>query len=152
MGTTGYDKDVILWAQEQAALLRSGQFSQLDLEHLADEIEDVGKSEKRELASRMAVLLAHLLKWQHQPERRQEGGPSMRSWSDTIEHQRERIDLALKETPSLKAVLRDPDWQRATWIDATALAAHDTGFARAHFGKTCPWTTEQVLAPDWMPS
>ena len=54
-----YDEDVILWSLEQARLLRGGQFSQLDIEHLADEIEDVGKSEKRELANRMSVLLAH---------------------------------------------------------------------------------------------
>ncbi|MBV9287060.1 MAG: DUF29 domain-containing protein, partial [Hyphomicrobiales bacterium] len=52
-----YDRDIILWSQEQARLLRAGRFSKLDIEHLADEIEDVGKSEKRELASRMAVLL-----------------------------------------------------------------------------------------------
>jgi len=59
---TTYDKDVILWSQEQARLLRAGRFAELDIEHLADEIEDVGKSEKRELANRMAVLLAHFLK------------------------------------------------------------------------------------------
>jgi len=59
---TSYDSDVIAWAQEQVNLLRSGQFSLLDIEHIAEEIEDVGKSEQRELASRMAVLLAHLLK------------------------------------------------------------------------------------------
>lgn len=69
MGTS-YEKDVVAWAKEQAALLRAGQFSALDIEHLAEEIEDVGKSEQRELANRMAVLLAHLLKWQCQPERR----------------------------------------------------------------------------------
>jgi hypothetical protein len=63
MGTL-YEKDVVAWASEQAALLRAGQFSAIDVEHIAQEIEDVGKSEKRELASRMAVLLAHLLKWQ----------------------------------------------------------------------------------------
>ena len=148
MGTTGYDKDVILWAQEQAALLRSGQFSQLDLEHLADEIEDVGKSEQRELASRMTVLLAHLLKWHCQPQRRARSG---RSWRDTIDHQRERIVLRIDKTPGLKAAVQNPEWLEDAWADAIALAAKETGFARAHFGKTCPWTTEQVLAPDWMP-
>ena len=60
---TRYDKDVLVWSQEQARLLRAGRFDELDIEHVADEIEDVGKSEKRELANRMAVLLAHLLKW-----------------------------------------------------------------------------------------
>jgi hypothetical protein len=78
MGANNYDKDVVLWAQEQAALLRSGQSSKLDLEHIADEIEDVGKTEKRELASRMAVLMSYLLKWQAQPDRRS------RSWQSTI--------------------------------------------------------------------
>src|ERR1700734_2693147 len=96
--TTAYDKDVILWSQEQARLLRAGRFAELDIEHLADEIEDVGKSEKRELASRMAVLLAHLLKWSRQPEKRSS------SWRATIALQRKRIALAIKATRSLKAV------------------------------------------------
>jgi len=65
-----YDHDVVAWASEQANLLRTGQFDLLDIQHIAGEIEDVGKSEQRELASRMAVLLAHLLKWRFQPERR----------------------------------------------------------------------------------
>ena len=62
-----YDAAIIAWANEQARLLREGQFSKLDIEHIAEEIEDVGKSEKRELRNSMAVLLAHLLKWQYQP-------------------------------------------------------------------------------------
>ena len=72
---TNYETDVVAWANEQARLIRAGKFDQLDLEHLAEEIEDVGKSEQRELASRMAVLLMHLLKWKFQPERRS------KSWS-----------------------------------------------------------------------
>lgn len=64
---TAYETDVIAWANEQARLLRAGLLSQLDIEHIADEIEDVGKSEKREIRNRMALLLAHLLKWQYQP-------------------------------------------------------------------------------------
>src|ERR1700722_14285095 len=70
LAATSYDKDVILWSEKQARLLRAGRFAELDIEHLADEIEDVGKSEKREFASRMAVLLAHLLKWSRQPKMR----------------------------------------------------------------------------------
>lgn len=69
MGTS-YEVDVVAWASEQAALLRAGKLSDIDIRHIAEEIEDVGKSEQRELASRMAVLLAHLLKWQYQPGRR----------------------------------------------------------------------------------
>lgn len=70
MTTTRYETDIVAWANEQAQLVRAGQFELLDLEHIAEEIEDVGKSEQRELASRMTLLIAHLLKWQFQPERR----------------------------------------------------------------------------------
>ena len=150
--SAGYEKDVILWSQEQAALLRSGQLTQLDIEHLADEIEDVGKSEKREFANRMAVLLAHLLKWHHQPGRRQEGGRSLRSWQNTIRNQRERIALAIKSTPSLRASLRDLDWQRVAWLDAIEQAAKETGLDEADFGDACPWPMEQVLSPAWLPA
>jgi len=65
-----YEHDINAWANEQARLLRAGRFDLLDVEHIAGEIEDVGKSEQRELASRMVVLLAHLLKWAYPPERR----------------------------------------------------------------------------------
>ena len=68
-----YEDDVVAWANEQARLLRTGRFDLLDIEHIAEEIEDVGKSEQRELANRMAVLLTHLLKWHYQPERRELG-------------------------------------------------------------------------------
>jgi len=69
-GSSLYDRDIIAWANEQTRLLREGRLDQLDIEHIAEEIEDVGKSEQRELASRMAVLIAHLIKWRYQPERR----------------------------------------------------------------------------------
>ena len=78
MSLVSYETDVIAWANRQAALLRAGRFSELDIANIAEEIEDVGKSEERELASRMAVLLMHLLKWQYQPERQS------RSWLRTI--------------------------------------------------------------------
>ena len=68
--SVAYEKDIVAWANEQASFIRAGRFDLLDLENIAEEIEDVGKSEQRELESRMAVLLAHLLKWEFQPERR----------------------------------------------------------------------------------
>ncbi len=102
MGTR-YETDVVAWANEQAALLRSGKLSQLDIANIAEEIEDVGKSEKRELASRMAVLLAHLLKWQFQAGRRGS------SWQRTIREQRKSILLRVRKTPSLKSCLTDSE-------------------------------------------
>ncbi len=68
--STSYEAGVVAWANEQAALHRAGKFSQLDIEQIADEAEDVGKSGQRELKRQMANLLADLLKWQFQPERR----------------------------------------------------------------------------------
>jgi hypothetical protein len=143
--TTSYDKDVILWSREQARLLRAGRFAELDVEHLADEIEDVGKSEKRELASRMAVLLAHLLKWRNQPENRS------KSWRATITLQRRRIALAIKATPSLKAVMRDPDWQEDMWLDALAQASRETGLTPENLPEACPWTMDQASEQDFWP-
>jgi hypothetical protein len=140
-----YDKDVILWSQEQARLLRARRFSELDIEHLADEIEDVGKSEKRELASRMAVLLAHLLKWTRQPENH------TNSWRSTIIVQRKRIALAVKETPSLKAVMRDRDWQDAVWLDALAQACKETGLAEENLPEACPWAMDKAIDPEFWP-
>ncbi len=86
-----YEDDVVTWSTEQARLLREGRFDLLDIAHLAEEIEDVGKSEQRELANRMAVLLANLLKWQRQPTRR--GA----SWQITIRNQRRGIAAAWRK-------------------------------------------------------
>lgn len=138
-----YEADVIAWAERQAALLRAGCFSELDIEHIAEEIEDVGKSEQRELASRMAVLLAHLLEWVDQPERRGN------SWRRTIRDQRNSITRRLRRTPSLAASLGDGDWWADAWADAVRVAADETGLE--DFPETSPWTPEQILDPDWMP-
>lgn len=142
MGTP-YEQDVVAWAQEQAALLRTGQFAALDIKHIAEEIEDVGKSEKRELASRMALLLAHLLKWQYQPERRGN------SWIRTIKAQRRGIADALDDTPSLKAALGDERWLRRAWDDALAKAIDETGLDS--FPEDCPWSVAQVLEAGFLP-
>lgn len=142
--TIGYDQDVMAWAAEQARLLRAGRFDQLDIEHIADEIEDVGKSEQRELASRMAVLLAPLLKWQCQPTHR--GA----SWDRTMREQRKQALRKLKETPSLGPLLSDPDWSEGVWGNAVTLAISETGFDA--FPEACPWTLSDVLADDWRPA
>ena len=139
-----YHGDIVAWANEQAQLLRAGQFTQLDIAHLAEEIEDVGRSERRELASRMAVLLAHLLKWQCQPER--QGN----SWRRTIHEQRNAIEIRLKNTPSLKTDLRDFDWWAGVWSDAVAVASEETQLD--HFPESCPWSTEEILKSGWFPS
>lgn len=140
---TKYQTDIIAWANEQAALLRAGNLSALDIEHLAEEIEDVGKSEQRELASRMSVLLAHLLKWQFQPERRGT------SWQRTFKEQRRAIAAHIKETPSLKTTLDNKNWFEGAWADAVAKSIADTGLEV--FPENCEWSVEQMLSQDFFP-
>jgi hypothetical protein len=123
--------------REQAQLLRAGRFDLLDIEHIAEEIEDVGKGEQRELANRMAVLLAHLLKWQFQPERR--GA----SWRNIIAAQRPRVLLRLKRTPSLKPMLSDQGWLEEIWGDAVADATTETGLPLEAFPQSWCWSVDQ---------
>lgn len=133
---TAYKTDVVAWANEQAALLRSGNFSAIDIEHIAEEIEDVGKSEQRELASHMIILLGHLLKWQFQPSHR--GA----SWESTIKAQRKEIEFSLKETPSLKTRLDNSEWLDVVWANAVALAVKETGLES--FPDCCIWPMEKI--------
>ena len=142
---TSYESDVVAWAKEQAALIRAGQFDQLDLTHIAEEIEDVGKSEQRELASRMAVLLAHILKWKFQPQKRSV------SWTLTIKEQRRLLVRRVQKTPSLSPMLSDPEWVDEIWVDAKALAEKETGLDMSTYPEICPWSMTDVLTPDWLP-
>ena len=91
-----YEQDFYQWTQEQTELMKAGALSQLDIPNLIEEIEAMGRSEKRELRSRLTVLLMHLLKWDYQPDRRSG------SWKSTINTQRMDIDFVLKDNPSLK--------------------------------------------------
>ncbi|HQV80996.1 MAG: DUF29 domain-containing protein [Agitococcus sp.] len=140
---TAYKTDVVAWANEQAAFIRAGRFDLLDLENIAEEIESVGKSEKRELASRMSLLLAHLLKWQYQPVRRGS------SWERTIRIQRKEVIYELADTPSLKPLLRNTEWMDLVWGKAVSSATDETGLDS--FPEICPWTPEQILSQEFFP-
>jgi len=140
---TKYDEDVIAWANEQAALLRAGNYAALDIKHIADEVEDVGKSEQRELESRMALLLAHLLKWTFKPERRGS------SWETTIRNQRKAVAMRLLKTPSLKADLSDAEWWDVAWGDAVYQAEKET--ALKDLPGQCPWSFEQIMDEAYLP-
>ncbi|MBU0501144.1 MAG: DUF29 domain-containing protein [Gammaproteobacteria bacterium] len=142
--TTKYNADIVAWSSEQARLIRAGRFDLLDLEHIAEEIEDVGKSEQRELANRMANLLAHLLKWQYQPDR--QGS----SWLRTIKEQRNGIKRRIRKTPSLQASLNEPEWWADAWADAVTQAIAETGID--DFPETCPWAVDEVLGENWLPA
>lgn len=137
-----YETDVVAWAEEQAALLRSGQLSAIDASNIAEEIEDVGKNEQRALASRLAVLVAHLLKWKFQPELRS------KSWQNTIREQRSAIARTLHASPSLYHTLGDAQWLKLVWRHAIADATTETGL---DFPDHAIWTTSRVLDPNFFP-
>ena len=97
METGSYDEDFQAWAKRNAELMREGKLSEIDTQRIAEELEDRGKSQRRELISRLAVLLTHVLRWQFQPDRRSD------SWVSTIVTQRTEILLLLDHSPSLKS-------------------------------------------------
>jgi hypothetical protein len=138
-----YDKDFYAWSLHNAALIRDGKLSEVDLEHVAEEIEDMGKTNRRELISRLAVLLAHLLKWKFQPDRRGN------SWKYTIKEQRLEVRNVLKESPSLKYEL---DKQlNDSYELALVSALKETNFNEEIFPEVCPFTLEEALNKDFFP-
>jgi hypothetical protein len=138
-----YEQDFYAWANEQAALLRAGKLTAADIEHIAEEIESMGKTEKRELVSRLAVLLAHLLKWRYQPDRR------CSSWDATIRTQRLEVRDHLTDNPSLKARLAET--LAAAYERATIAATAETGLREATFPAACPWSFEKIMDGEFWP-
>jgi hypothetical protein len=138
-----YERDFHAWANEQAALLREGKLGQADIEHIAEEIESMGRTEKRELISRLTVLMLHLLKWQYQPDKRG------RSWRLSIEGQRLDIEVHLADNPSLKGGLDAAITHayRRALIDAE----RETGLDAAAFPAVCPWPFEQMMDSSFWP-
>jgi hypothetical protein len=139
-----YEQDLVLWANEQAALLRAGRFSELDIEHVADEIEDVGKAAENELERRLGELLVEVLKWQCKPAHR------CLAWTREIALLRSIAEGCFKEAPSLRVLLADSEFVNNVWSDALVAVIADTG--RDDFPDECPWPMSTLLAPDWLPT
>lgn len=138
-----YDKDFYGWTQEQAALLRAGRLTDLDIENLIEEIETMGRSEKRELESRLTVLLLHLLKWKYQEVRRG------RSWELSIDEQRIQFRKTLKENPGLKSLL--DDIQADAYRLAIIQASRETKISKSVFPSECPWSLDQITDDSFFP-
>jgi hypothetical protein len=143
VNTTRYDEDFYAWSREQADLLRAGNVSDADLENIAEEIESMGKTEKRELVSRLTVLLLHLVKWRFQPAKRG------RSWRLSIEGQRLDIEDLLKDNPSLRPVVSKSIGQ--AWRRALIEAERETGLEASIFPSACPWAPDRILSDDFWP-
>jgi Domain of unknown function DUF29 len=139
----GYEEDFYAWTMEQARLLRAGELAAIDAENVAEEIESMGKSDRREIESRLIVLLAHLLKWQLQPEMRSKSG------SGTIREQRRRIERLLRESPSLRPTV--PEAVAEAYAEAREDAVEEGGLPENAFPVACPFTAEQVLARGFLP-
>jgi hypothetical protein len=138
-----YEEDFYEWTVRNAELLRSGRASEADLEHIAEEIEDMGKRERRELLSRLSTLMSHLLKWKIQPERRS------RSWELTIKVQRKDLRKLLDQNPSLKPSLAEG--LEDAYEHALVEAATETFRPIDDFPPTCPFTLEVLFDPEYLP-
>ncbi len=137
-----YEEDFIAWAYETARLPREGRLDQLDIEHVAEEIEGMANRDRRELLSRLTVLIHHLLKWGWQPKKRS-GCRKL-----TITSQRIEIDRQLEESPSLRRILA-PSIPRV-YRDAVKAAASETGRAKDAFPRYCPFSLAEILDEDFL--
>lgn len=138
-----YEQDFYGWTQEQASLLRSGRLHEADLAHLIEEIEAMGRSERRALESALGRLLQHLLKWQFQPLLRS------RSWELTIRNQRREVLKTLRDNPSLKS--RQDEIYSDAYETARGWAEVETGLDERVFPASCPWSLEAVLKEGFLP-
>jgi hypothetical protein len=131
------------WARQQAKLLRAGKLSGLDVANLAEEIESLGGRDRREVLSRLRVLIMHLLKWQYQPDKRSE------SWRQTIRTQRREIEYLFRQSPSLfrQAELGLPE----VYVDAIGDAVDETKLPKKTFPPLSPHSLEKVLDIDFLP-
>nr|WP_290221327.1 DUF29 domain-containing protein [Trichocoleus desertorum] len=139
-----YDADFHAWTQEQAKLLREHQWDLVDVANLIEEIESLGRQERRELVNRLAILLGHLLKWQYQPNL--QGS----SWQATIRAQRRKIKRLLEQNPSLSSYLEEA--LQEGFEDGLDLAVRETNLLYETFPEACPYPLEQALSDEFLPT
>ena len=138
-----YDLDFYAWINKNVELLRRGCLSEIDAEHIAQELESMGKRDRRQLRSRLQVLIMHLLKWQYQPDKQSQ------SWLATIDHQRDQIEALLLDSPSLRG---DLETALVIVYSKSVRDAHrETSLRETVFPLSCPFALEEILAPDFLP-
>lgn len=141
--STLYEADFYAWTQEQAKLLKAQQWELVDVANLIEEIESLGRQERRELVNRLAILLGHLLKWQYQPERHGS------SWQATIREQRRKVKRLLGQNPSLTSYLEEA--LQEGYEDGLDLAVRETNLPYETFPEACPYSLEQALSNEFLP-
>jgi hypothetical protein len=143
MSTSLYEKDFYAWTQQQAEALRAKDFTALDLDHLAEEMESLGISEEHAIARQLQRLLMPLLKWTYQPSQRTP------SWDTSIDDARQVISDVIERSPRVQSV-PTAGLPRA-FARARRQAAKETGFPLRTFPEVCPWSLDEMLTDDWYP-
>ena len=138
-----YEQDLYLWAETTAHLLKQKRFSEIELDALVEELEDVGKSEKRGLRIQLQRVIMHLLKWKFQPQMR------TASWRLSILEGRKAIKGAIEDSPSLKQLI--PSLISNLYEDAKESAIMETGLPDWMFPEENPFTIEQILDSRFLP-
>jgi hypothetical protein len=141
-----YEHDFYAWTQAQAKLLAEGKLDRLDLVNLAEEIESMGRSDKREIKSHFVILVLHLLKYQFQPAMRSS------SWAGSILEARRQIDLVMDDSPSLKPFFGDLAQDQRLFDQAVEKAVLETGLSRDVFPQTMPYSAHQLLDKTFFPA
>ncbi|MEB3310667.1 MAG: DUF29 domain-containing protein [Snowella sp.] len=138
-----YETDYNLWIAHTIQALKTSDLDAIDLANLIDELEDMGRSEKRAIYSNLKILLMHLLKYRYQSSKRS------KSWRSTIREHRQRIQRAFKESPSLQGYFQEILTE--AYQDARELAADETELSFCTFPENCPFSTEEILNSDYLP-
>ncbi len=138
-----YETDFVAWIEATASQLRAKDYAQVDWENLLEELDAIGRWERKSLKSNLVVLLLHLLKWQYQPEMRSG------SWNGSIVEHRQRIRDDLLDSPSLEPYLLEV--LDLACRDARDRAAAETGLALHQFPESCEYGIEQILDGAFLP-
>lgn len=141
-----HDEDFYGWAMAEANLLRQRRLGDLDFDNLIEELESMGASERRELVSRLAQLIFHLLKWQLQPDYREF---NKRSWEGSIIGQRKQISRLMRDNPSLKSILSQS--MTDGYEDAQVFIIKETPIDLKKMPQECPYTFEQIMDDEFYP-
>jgi hypothetical protein len=136
-----YEVDFYAWTIEQSKFLKVGDFKHLDITNLVEEIESLGKQERRELESRLGVLIGHLLQWEYQPEKRS------KSWRATIREQRRAAQKLISQNPSLKPYLTEAIVD--AYESGKDLVVSETTLDYMDLPQKCPYPSEQLLDPNF---
>lgn len=134
-----YERDFYTWSFEQARLIRERNWGAVDIENVAEEIESLGREQFAKLRSAIRIILLHMLKWDHQVERR--------SWIASIENQRSELHFLLEDSPSLRTRLDEAI--TAAHRRARIEAAKETRLSQARFPEQCPYSWDEITTRDF---